>query len=263
MSGKWFCLTAAMAVVAVIFVLVCSTVAGQGVKGSDRVLSKITFIHFRKPPAKPPWAGGGNGGGKKKDEGVYSFIAKGAKWKAEQDVLVNPICDENLDGSLDDLITNAVINGMWEWETADSADDGTHDADRRIFGGVDIDYTVSYNGGIERGYNTISFGYYGNTNVIGVTTVWGYFSGHPSLREIIETHMQLNDAFEWGDTVGDPSLMDVRNIITHELGHCVGMSDVYQPGAIEETMYGYSTEGEIKKRDLYRGDISGATELYK
>jgi len=27
-------------------------------------------------------------------------------------------------------------------------------------------------------------------------------------------------------------------------------------------MYGYSAHGEIKKRDLYKGDIAGITKLY-
>jgi hypothetical protein len=57
--------------------------------------------------------------------------------------------------------------------------------------------------------------------------------------------------------------MDVQNIVTHELGHCAGMDDLYESNAVEETMYGYSEEGETKKRDLYLGDITGIIGLYK
>ena len=56
--------------------------------------------------------------------------------------------------------------------------------------------------------------------------------------------------------------MDVQNIITHEIGHSAGMNDLYSTSCLQETMYGYSTEGEIKKRDLNSGDITGIRKLY-
>jgi len=99
--------------------------------------------------------------------------------------------------------------------------------------------------------------------VIGVTTVWGYFGGPPPRREIVEAHILFNDDFEWGDGSLNSALMDVQNIGTHELGHWVGMGDLYQLGASEETMYGYSEEGETKKRDIYKGDTKGVTKLYE
>jgi len=56
--------------------------------------------------------------------------------------------------------------------------------------------------------------------------------------------------------------MDTQNIATHELGHAAGMGDLYETTAALETMYGYSTEGETSKRDLYFGDIAGIQNLY-
>jgi predicted Zn-dependent protease len=56
--------------------------------------------------------------------------------------------------------------------------------------------------------------------------------------------------------------MDLRNIATHELGHAVGLADLYENACSEETMYGYSSEGETKKRDLNDGDITGLQQLY-
>ena len=55
--------------------------------------------------------------------------------------------------------------------------------------------------------------------------------------------------------------IDFYNIATHELGHSVGMTDLYN-FCTEETMYGYATEGETKKRDLNAGDIAGINALY-
>jgi len=62
--------------------------------------------------------------------------------------------------------------------------------------------------------------------------------------------------------LGDTSVMDLENIATHEFGHGLGLGDLYDSVASEETMYGYSTYGETKKRTLYIGDIAGLQELY-
>ncbi len=56
--------------------------------------------------------------------------------------------------------------------------------------------------------------------------------------------------------------MDLQNIATHELGHGAGLIDLYDAVASEQTMYGYSTKGETKKRDLNTGDIAGIQDLY-
>jgi len=234
--------------------------AVQGGDGNDRVLSKVTFIHFRKGQGKPD---GTPGGGKKAQDGYYSYIAKGAKWRMLEDVRLNTTAEENPKGNLDDVIVNAVEAGVREWETPGGSTIA-------VFGDVVVDSDVTYDGGAYRGYNTISFGLYNDSMVIAVTTVWGYFSGPSSQREIVEAHILLNDEFEWGDASvdgdGDGSLdtylMDIQNIVTHELGHWTGMGDVYEAAASDETMYGYSTEGELNKRDLYKGDIAGVTKLY-
>jgi hypothetical protein len=68
----------------------------------------------------------------------------------------------------------------------------------------------------------------------------------------------------WGTVEDDgPDVMDILNIATHELGHAAGMGDLYNTSASKETMYGYSSEGEITKRDLYIGDTAGIKNLYK
>ncbi len=258
MSRKWLWLAAVVLVGAIVLAAVYPALAKGVGKGQDRVLSKATFIHFKKGHGKPPWAGGGQGGGKK-DEGHYSYISKGAKWKEVEDFLLNPTCGEN---PKHNFVEDAVAAGMDEWETPE-------DAVLVIFGGLVPNTSVTYDDGDYRGYNTISFESLGDPWVIAVATVWGFFSGPPPMREIVEAHVLLNDDCVWGDADpdgdGEPDVyvMDVQNIVTHELGHCAGMGDVYEPAAGEETMYGYSEEGEVKKRDLYTGDVTGITKLYQ
>lgn len=253
MNKKLLCLALAVVIVGTIFVSAYLASAAPQGKGNDRVLSKVKFIHYRKGYGKPAGTPGG-GKAKDKDEGYYTYIAKGAKWKRVENYQLNPTYGD----LAETFIENAVVAGMDEWELYAIFD---------MFGQLTIDGEASYEGGAYRGDaphdSTISFGSYGNTNVIAVATVWGYFGGPPSQREIVEAHILLNDDdIEWGDGRDNPSLMDVQNIVTHELGHCAGMGDLYKTDASEETMYGISDYGETKKRDLDTGDINGITKLY-
>lgn len=250
MKKKWICVAlVAFFVAALVWV---SSASAKSNGKEDRVLSKVTFIHYRKGHGKPKDTPGKGGGGKKADEGHYTYLANGAKWKVVEPYLLNPTLDENLGG----LVGSAAALGMEEWETPEGAD-------LDIYGPLTEDTTVTYDGGSYRGYNTISFEHLSDPGVIGIASVWGYFGGRPNRREIVEAHVVLNDDFEWGDASVDPSLMDVENILTHELGHVAGMGDLYDAAAGDETMYGYSDEGETKKRDLYKGDITGVKKLYK
>ena len=93
--------------------------------------------------------------------------------------------------------------------------------------------------------------------------MWGVWWGPPAGRYIIEVDVLLSNLYyTWGDATLNQSLMDLQNILTHELGHGAGMDDVYKPPALQETTFGYSTEGETTKRDLYIGDKLGIAKLY-
>jgi len=117
--------------------------------------------------------------------------------------------------------------------------------------------------------NELVFGDYHEEGVIAVCIVWGYFRGPPSTRRIVEFDIMFNTDYTWGyagvtdeDNPYDLDIMDLQNIATHELGHSVGLGDLYDDVASEETMYGLSEYGETKKRTLYLGDIAGIQKLY-
>ncbi|NIP29559.1 MAG: peptidase M10A and M12B matrixin and adamalysin, partial [Candidatus Dadabacteria bacterium] len=63
--------------------------------------------------------------------------------------------------------------------------------------------------------------------VIAVTVIWGYFSGPPSIREIVEFDVLFDTDFTWGNATVNPTLMDLQNIATHEIGHGAGLGDLY------------------------------------
>lgn len=232
-----------------IIVIIClfSAIAIAATENKDNEkgpLEKITFIHYKKNFAKPAELA------KSKPINCYGYLAAGAKWKTTEPYLVNPT---NFDGLSESFVQTTVDAGVAKWEVYGG----------NIFGASSISYTADYNNGNLDGLNTVSFGTYDNPNVIAVTNVWGYFSGAPKTRQIIEWDLLFNDTtFAFGDASENPTLMDLQNITTHELGHSAGLADLYTTSCTEETMYGYSTKGETKKRDLYTGDIAGIQKLY-
>ncbi len=101
-----------------------------------------------------------------------------------------------------------------------------------------------------------------DSGIIAVCYTW--YSGD----KILQFDIAFNTDFTWGDAdpdndgVGDPTLMDLQNIATHELGHGFGLADIYKPKLSHLTMYGYSGYGDVAKRTLEQGDIDGIQALY-
>ncbi len=153
--------------------------------------------------------------------------------------VVNPV-----DSSLAwDFVVGAAVSGVGEWETYGG---------EAILGEVGLDTEAHYDDGETDGVNAISLGPLPE-EIIGVTTVWGVRWGPPKERYIAEADMLLNNLYSRGDATTDPALMDLLNILTHELGHCAGMDDLYDTAASEETMHRLLDRGRDQKaRPLQR-----------
>lgn len=248
MNKKLLCLTLAVVIVGTIFVSAYLASAAPQGKGNNRILEKRTFIHFRKGYGKPPGTPGGGGGKKPKEPKCYGFLGKGIKWKElSVDYVINP---DNPDGLTKNFVTSAISTSAETWDTETTSE---------LFNDkYTVDYEAQY--GIQDFTNVISFGNYPQEGVIAVTIVWGYFSGPPSTRKIVEFDILFDIDFTWGDATSDPEVMDLQNIATHELGHGLGLADIYN--CPEVTMYGYSGYGDTKKRTLEQPDITGIQELY-
>jgi hypothetical protein len=54
-------------------------------------------------------------------------------------------------------------------------------------------------------------------------------------------------AFDQNNLCAYGSTYDAQEILTHELGHWMGLNDEYDPAYLENTMYGFGGKGEIKK----------------
>ncbi len=243
----------------VIVLLLQALLIATAYAASPPVLEQYIFVHYAKgAKPQPP----------KADTGYYKLM--GAKWQVlPVNLEVNPT---NPDGMTSTFVLDAITMAANEW------DDGSYSAitgnswtgvTTDLFGSITVTakgYSdLAWTSDKLDGKNTIVWGNYPTSGVIAVTIIW--YSR--ATKTIMEFDMVLDTNFTWGDAdsnndgiIDNPSVMDLQNIVTHELGHGVGLNDLYQSGAYLETMYGYATEGQIIKRDLYIGDQTGITKLY-
>ncbi|MFH1884817.1 MAG: matrixin family metalloprotease [Planctomycetota bacterium] len=261
-----------ISVVAVTASIAANDKAKEEPKGPDEKakapdLEKTEFIHWKKGFAKPPCNNDGvcdpeenpscpdckNGGGEEPPEpttACYAFIGQYGKrllkWKKlPVTYVINPTDSGLNEGD----VTTAISAGAEEWDIY---------AGPELFNDTyTVDNSATY-GGVPDEQNVLSFGNYPTTGVIAVTTVWY----NPATKQIVEFDILFDTDFEWGDATADSTVMDLQNIATHELGHGVGLDDVYEDTCSEVTMYGYSVEGETKKSTLEEPDVIGILELY-
>ena len=200
-------------------------------------LDKITFIHHKDGTVKAI-------GGNSKLPTCYKLM--GVKWSSlPVSYVINPTNDDSL---TPEFITSAISTSAETWDVATS---------KELFNNAyAIDFSAQY--GVQNYMNAIVFGNYPQSGVIGVTSVWYTRYG----KQIVEFDMILDTDFAWGDATNNPSLMDLQNIVTHELGHSIGLSDLYTNSCTAVTMYGYSTNGETSKRTLEQSDINGLQKMY-
>lgn len=221
--------------------------------GTGKVAQGFAIIHRREGEAR-------GSGGAKPGNACYTYLGKGAKWRTVEPWFVNPTNGDGLDGA---TVANLLTGGVTKWEDA---------ADGVVGNGVGVDVLgsgtattsqLSADTAAPDNQNEVYFADISDSSAIAVTIVWGVFGGPISGRQLVEWDQVYDDVtFDWSaDAAGVPGKMDVDNIATHELGHSVGLGDLYN-SCTEETMYGYSAATETKKRNLNAGDIAGINTLY-
>jgi Matrixin len=112
------------------------------------------------------------------------------------------------------------------------------------------------------GQNVVGFGKIGSA--VGVTRFWV----DTATSNVVEFDTLLNSKYPWSTAFAlsetcaatTPVAFDVQAVLTHELGHPVGLehfdNDV-------QTMYPFVATGETRKRTLAAGDTNGATTKYQ
>ncbi len=197
-------------------------------------LERVDFIHYARPTLA----------GKGKTDNCYKLM--GLKWTIlPVNYVINP---NNSQGLSVGFITSAISTSAETWDSATSGE---------LFNNVyGVDYTARY--GVQNFVNAIAFGDYPDNNVIAITSVWYTRVG----KRIVEFDQLYNTRYSWGNADTNSSIMDLQNIAVHELGHGVGLGDIYSVSCSAVTMYGYSDFGETQKRTLESADITGLQKMY-
>jgi hypothetical protein len=205
---------------------------------------KITFIHYKDGKVKTIVENA-----KPLTNTCYKLL--GVKWNTLPiNYVINPT---NKDGLSESFLTSTLQTSSETWDSYTS---------KELFNNVfSIDYSATWDDQAPDGKNEYVFSSYSQNNVIAVTNIWGYFSGPKANKRITEYDILFNEYYAWGDASINPLLMDLQNIATHEIGHGIGLADLYNT-CTQETMYGYSKEGEMSKRTLNSGDIAGLRVMY-
>ncbi len=202
------------------------TVVVEEGKGKEAGLVKVTQIHYVKP---------GRSGRPAKSANCF----KKAGWTWSSPVTYT------VESGRSDLNT-AVTTASATWDTQTGC---------RLFL---VPSTGSGTPGVLDGVNMISLGDYQTEGVIAVTYTWY----RHATKAAVESDILFDTDFPWGDALSDPTVMDYQNIATHEIGHTLGLIDLYTESCSAVTMYGYSYEGDTKKRTLEVPDILGIQFLY-
>jgi len=214
--------------------------------GQPDVERKI-FVHFAKPEKPSPPT---------KESSSYKVFAKWDLNALPVKYKINP----SGSGLGETFVADTVELAADEWDYGAYSNWGGVSSDLFFYDGSSTKTyaNLAWTSGTLDKENTIVFGDYEDANVIAVTLIW-YTRG---TRQILEFDMIFDTDYPWGNAAVNAEVMDLQNIATHELGHSVGLGDLYRPTTTLETMFGYADYGEVLKRDLYNGDIAGIQSLY-
>ena len=232
--------------IAAILVLSLSSVAFAAGTNNKPItppqIKEMTFVHYAKPDV-PPGQIKKDNNEPEVDNSAYELL--GIYLPNTVIYSINPAGAP--DGAIDE------INQSFEaWDIVTGSELFT-------FGGQTSVYGLNYDE-----QNTVSWMGIVPPSTIALTRLW--YDG--LTNEIVEFDIVFNSLLKWGidpDDEGPIKLKrayDVENIATHEVGHVVGLADLYEEQYRELTMYGYGKTGEVIKISLGEGDIAGAQYLY-
>jgi hypothetical protein len=198
----------------------------------------------------------------------------------------NPKPDPTLQCSLDDTDSNSVV-GSAGWKlpqswiynlNPSSVPSSVGSSNLPTFAGIGfskwsdaIGYKVNFEQGVD---TTTSRQAYDGQNII----TWGRTNGsalavtyirYTSSGDVVDVDTIMNQKFTWSWADQSTNALcaysdtyDAQDILTHELGHWIGLDDEYSSNYSNNTMYGYGSMTEIKKDTLTTGDVAGASAIY-
>lgn len=107
---------------------------------------------------------------------------------------------------------------------------------------------------------TSAFGILDMSRVLALTTL--YYNPHTGMAGSFS--LEVNNGAHKFSTTGFMATNDIQNMLTHELGHVLGLDHPCRDRELcgETTMYYSAPAGETRKRTLHPDDIAGLCGLY-
>ncbi len=180
--------------------------------------------------------------------GADFFVTYGASWTwwrtsepMGEDMLINPNCADAPEAD----VLAACIKGFQEWNSESGADFSF------TYGGA--------TGATSEGFNQV--------NVIAWGTTTGSLATNYSWYNEVTGAMLENDiifddeAWTWSVS-GEPGEYDIQSVMTHELGHCLRLVDLYGDPDVGKTMYGRISDGQTAVRTIEDSERGGAQYFY-
>src|SRR3989304_10612663 len=196
---------------------------------TGKVVEGFAVVHYKNPEGKISASARA-----KKTNTCYGYLSTGAKWKTIEPWVVNPI---NTRGLTNDFVFNNLTFDISKWEDAADGVVGNARSVNILGDGSVTSSDLSQFANTLNNVNEVYFADITTPGVIAVTTVWGFWGGDISTREIVEWDQVYDDVdFGWSVS-GEPGRMDFDNIATHELGHAAGMADLYTSSCSDVTMF--------------------------
>lgn len=226
--------------------------SGRQVEGWAFVRYRDQYSHDKKKKAKKGPTG--------TSSTCYGHLAKGAKWKTVEPWQINP---SNRVGLAESFVTTNFGSYIAKWEDAASGAVGDGVSMNILGEGTTTTSPLVAETAAPDGANEVLFANVSYPGAVGVTMIWGIFRGPTEKRELLEWDHVYDDTDNSWSATGESGKMDFESVATHELGHAVGLADLYKYSCFAETMYGYILPGETNKRTLEIGDITGVSKLYK
>lgn len=108
---------------------------------------------------------------------------------------------------------------------------------------------------------------WGRTSSGALAVTYARYYSSTGLVADVDTIMNKKYVWSWTDPSTNacslyPNTYDAQDILTHELGHWLGLNDEYSSSYVDNTMYGYGSKGEIKKNTLTIGDKANLSTIY-
>lgn len=101
-----------------------------------------------------------------------------------------------------------------------------------------------------------------DTAAIAITRNFYVAGTTPDAGMILDSDILLNGVNHSFTTTDEVGKHDVRNIVTHEIGHFIGLGHEVAPIDSEATMFAVASPNETKKRSLAASDLQGMLSAY-